>query len=587
MGKKEKYPKIKEKEYSKEIERIYKKYKIPKKRKTFEEICYPKKYKLQIPQKFVSKYINPETPYKGVLVFHRIGAGKTCTAVRIGEEWKKKRKIIVVTPASLVGNFRDELRSQCGEEEYITNKERKRIEEIKPSEKEYKEIIRKSDERIDKYYKIMSYNKFIKEYEEKKINLKKKVLIIDEIQNMISEQGKYYKILKEAIKKAPEDLRVVLLSATPMFDKPIEIALTMNLLKLPLEIPTGTEFNKTFIECKKNKRGDKCICKAKNMDMFKEMIKGYVSYYRGAPPYAFPESKIKYVKCEMSEFQYRSYITVLKDEEEKLKINKKNKKYKIFKEGQINEMPNNFFIGTRIISNVAFPNKGIKEEGVESFKGKKLELENLKNYSIKFYKIMKKIKRLKGTGFIYSNFRETGGLESLIKVLEYHGYKDYGEYGEGKKRYAVWSGSEKAEYKNEIKAVFNNEKNKKGNKIKLILGSSSMKEGVTLKRVQQVHILEPYWNLSRIEQIIGRAVRYCSHKDLEEEKRKVKVYIYMAVNKNEKETIDEYIKKMAIKKNNLIEEFTTAMKEIAIDCTLFKHGNVYKDLGEKDIKCEK
>ena len=55
----------------------------------------------------------------------------------------------------------------------------------------------------------------------------------------------------QAIKEAPSSLRIVLLSATPMFDKPIEIALTMNLLKLPVEIPKGNKFFKKFIRIKK------------------------------------------------------------------------------------------------------------------------------------------------------------------------------------------------------------------------------------------------------------------------------------------------------------------------------------------------
>jgi superfamily II DNA or RNA helicase len=95
------------------------------------------------------------------------------------------------------------------------------------------------------------------------------------------------------------------------------------------------------------------------------------------------------------------------------------------------------------------------------------------------------------------------------------------------------------------------------------LGSPAIKEGVSLLRVRQVHIIEPYWNMSRLEQVIGRAIRFCSHKDVEPEKRVVKVYIYIAtvpteLAKKEKEnnkeptiTIDEHIYNMAIVKNCL------------------------------------
>ena len=64
---------------------------------------------------------------------------------------------------------------------------------------------------------------------------------------MVSDDGKYYEVLYDTINKAPNDLRVVLLSATPMFDKPNEIALTLNLLRLPIPLPTGNDFDKMFI----------------------------------------------------------------------------------------------------------------------------------------------------------------------------------------------------------------------------------------------------------------------------------------------------------------------------------------------------
>jgi hypothetical protein len=137
-----KYPEINNKDFYNKINTIYKGYKIPKKKKSFKEICMPQKFELQLPQKFLAEFLNPQTPYKGVLVYHRIGAGKTCTAVRIGEEFKKKRNIIVVLPASLKGNFRTELRSQCAGEEYITNSERKKLANLHPSSDEYKNIIK-------------------------------------------------------------------------------------------------------------------------------------------------------------------------------------------------------------------------------------------------------------------------------------------------------------------------------------------------------------------------------------------------------------------------------------------------------------
>lgn len=575
------YPLIKDDNYYEKINKKYANYKVPKKKKSFEQICFPKKFALQIPQEFLAKYINPNSPYKGVLVFHRIGAGKTCTAVNIAEQWKKHRRIVVVTPASLIGNFRAELRSPCAGDNYLKKNERDLLKTYHPSSKEFKEIIKKSDDRINQYYEIYSYDKFVEFARNGLLKLRNSVLIIDEVQNMVSEEGTRYKVLYDMIQNAPKDLRIVLLSATPMFDKPIEIALTMNLLRIPMEIPIGREFEKMFIQQVKNRSGE-ITFDAKNLDIFKERIKGYVSYFRGAPPYTFPEAIIKYVKCEMSSYQYRSYLTVQRKEQKDVD---KAKIRKAYIKGQISKLPNTFFIGTRMISNVAFPDGKIMEKGYQALEGKNLELKNLEKYSIKFYKIIRKINRASGPVIVYSNFKEYGGIKSFVKVLESQGYTDYVEKGEGRKRFAVLSGDEKAELKEEVKAVYNQLSNKNGGRLKVLAITSAIKEGYSFMNVRQMHILEPYWNQARMDQIIGRAVRFCSHKNLDEEERFVNVFIYIATHPNEKETIDQYIRKLAFNKNQLINQFNLALKESAIDCELFKNANVYP--GEEDIVCEK
>lgn len=577
-----KYPHITDKDFYEKINKIYKRFKVKKAKHTLESICYPKGFKLQLPQQFLSEFLNPATPYTGILVYHRIGAGKTCTAVRIAQKWIKYKRIIVVTPASLKNNFRNELRTKCADNSYLKDYEREELEILHPSDAKYKEIIKKSDDRINKYYEIYSYNKFVELVKGKKLNLTNALLIVDEIQNMISEDGSFYETLYNIIHKTDTSLRIVLLSATPMFDKPSEIALTMNLLRIPHPLPIGRSFDKLFI--KTTKKRDKYKHEVKNMDLFKQYIKGYISYFRGAPPIAFPDMKIKYVKCKMSKFQYDAYLKVLKNEDnEELK----SKRKKLIKDLNVSDLPNNFYIGTRVVSNIVFPSKKINEEGFKSLTDKQI-LNNLEKYSCKFHKIIKKISNSSGKIFIYSGFKEYGGIKSLIKVLEAYGYKNYIKDGEGKKRYAIWSGDESIQVKEEIRTVYNLKGNLDGSLIKILLGTVSIKEGVSLTGVRQVHVLEPYWNISRLEQVIGRASRFCSHKDLTEEKRNVKVHVYIACTPDDEdkkiETIDQYIQYIAIQKDKLIKSFEKAIKEAAIDCNLNKNANVYED--ESDIVCD-
>jgi len=579
------YPKISDDDFQERINNKFAKYTIPKKRKTFNQICYPKEVELQEPQKFLAKYINPASPYKGILVYHGIGSGKTMTGITIGEAFKHTKRIVVVLPASLKGNFRNELRSKMTGNAYLTNTERDKLAGLHPSNDEYKEIIKKSDERINKYYDIYSYNKFVDLCNLGKMQLRSSILIVDEVQNMVSETGIYYETLYDTINNAPKELRVVLLSATPMYNAATEIPLTMNLLRLPFEFPTGADFEREFISKKFNKRLNEYIYSAKNLDIFKERIRGYVSFYRGAPPYVYPETILKYVRCEMSDFQYKSYVSVLVAEEKETKFTKMKRRTREFDTGYLYRLPNNFFIGTRLVSNIAFPNKDINEKGFKSLTGRYLKLENLKKYSIKFYKIMKRINAASGPVVVYSEFKNYGGLASFERVLQAEGFRHYSDYGEGPKRYAKWTGDEKMITREEVKAVFNQETNTNGSKLKVLLLSSAGKEGLSLLSVRQIHLIDNLWNMSKIEQVIGRGIRFCSHRRLPEEKRNVKVYIYLAVHEKEEETIDEYIMTLAQKKNKLIKEFEKAMKESAIDCKLFYNANVYKEENDP-ITCD-
>jgi superfamily II DNA or RNA helicase len=562
-----KYPSIKDDKFYEKTNKKFKDFKIKKNNKTYDEWCYPNKFTLQIPQKFVSQFMNPDTPYMDILLYHRIGSGKTCSAIQIAEQFKKQKRIIVVVPASLRGSFRNELRSYCAGNSYITERERNELQKLNPSDRKYMEIIDKTDERIDKYYEIYSYNKFVELVENFELDLKNAVLIIDEIQNMISEKGTFYWALYNSIKKAPKDLRIVLLSATPMFDKPSELALTLNLLRLPQEMPTGKEFNKKFISITKKEDGT-FHYKVKNIDIFKKYIKGYISYFKGSPEFTFPKTSIKYIRCEMSDFQYNVY-----------------KKVSSYEETYVDELTNDFYIGSRMISNIVFPNKTLDNEGYLMLTPKLIR-KDLGKYSCKFAAIMEKIEKTRGKIFVYSNFTEYGGLASFIKVLEAFGYYNYMKNGVGKKRFAVWTGDENDVQKNEIRNVYNQKKNINGSQIKILVASSAAKEGVSLFNVKQAHIIDGYWNWSRLMQIIGRVSRFCSHKELDEEKRKVSVYLYLAVDKSGKTvTTDEYMKNLAYNKHKLIQNFETAIKEAAVDCSLNLFANT--DNGKDEIKCDK
>ena len=72
------------------------------------------------------------------------------------------------------------------------------------------------------------------------------------MQNIVSEKGSFYSTILESLQKSPSSTRVVIMSATPIFDKPVELALTLNLLRPKNPLPIGADFNSEFLSYNKN-----------------------------------------------------------------------------------------------------------------------------------------------------------------------------------------------------------------------------------------------------------------------------------------------------------------------------------------------
>jgi superfamily II DNA or RNA helicase len=241
-----------------------------------------------------------------------------------------------------------------------------------------------------------------------------------------------------------------------------------------------------------------------------------------------------------------------------------------------------------------------------STKKSKLLLEMIK-CSDKFANIIFNIIKSTGPVLMYSNFVLVEGLDVFKIYLKYFGFdsfknknsKDYFRYGE-------FHNNIPKEVRRETIKIENLEENKHGKLIKILMFSPAGSEGINLESIRQVHITEPYWNEVRIVQMIGRAVRQCSHKYLPLSERVVDIYRYRSVkNKtkiveiidgqmskkekvtiedpNQLRTVDHSIENTARVKNNLIQTFLTCIKESAIDCELFKNHNMMKE----NYKCFK
>lgn len=139
-------------------------------------------------------------------------------------------------------------------------------------------------------------------------------------------------------------------------------------------------------------------------------------------------------------------------------------------------------------------------------------------------------------------------------------------------------------------SIVNSERNKRGELCKVFIGSRVSGEGVNYRRLRYVHIMEPWWNNTVLQQVIGRAARNCSHFDLPRDQQNVIVYRYTSVFPqtlesvadifpnftgvepllqqiiNRRETADMMIYRIAERKDLEISQLTRLLKISAVDC---------------------
>ena len=137
-------------------------------------------------------------------------------------------------------------------------------------------------------------------------------------------------------------------------------------------------------------------------------------------------------------------------------------------------------------------------------------------------------------------------------------------------KYAMFTGDKQLSPDNRAELEALTTENEHGQRIKVVIISKAGSEGIDFKNVRQVHIMEPWYNMNRIEQIVGRAVRNCSHADLPFVERNVQLFLYgTLLNDNPAvEAADLYVYRLAEAKASQIGRVSRILKENAVDCLL-------------------
>ncbi len=568
----------------------------------------------------------------------------SCASITIAEGFKEYvnnmgRKILVlVKNKNIEKNFKNELLSKCSHNAYISDTQEEFLKSSKDIETK-KEIMKKIVRQINKSYVFMTYGTFVnkilglKQFEKDEIgrtttkiirnvdgsllrkkptevidNLNNTVIIIDEAHNITNND--VYTALSKVLENS-YNYRLVLLTATPMYDNPKEIMELSNLLNmnnpshiLPIrndlfkgQDPIMKKLDSKFLHDGILKSGLINITE-KGKELLIKSLNGKVSYLESNRE-TFPDKidmgesllnipgSINVVYCNMSKYQNDIYQMALKidskqtidvdaevldaedNTEEFLSISKSSSLYKNSSDASTMTYPNNMYGKDGFLS--IFDE--VQGEYILSKDFKHiLDLNgDLNKYSAKLAMLLNNVNKSSGNVFIYSNYVNFGGTSLIKQLLIANGYTEFKSESSGNyKSFILYDDSVNIDTREMNRKIFNSSKNKNGKYIKILIGSPIISEGITLKNVKQVHILEPSWNMSRINQIIGRAVRHYSHEALPKEERNVEIYKYCSIFKTNKKMYfidkEKYILSEEKDRSNKVIE--RLLKEIAIDCNI-------------------
>ena len=676
-------------------------------------------FELATHQRFVKNFLSNQTPYNSLLLYHGLGTGKTCSAIGVSEEYREymkqtdtSKKIIVLANENVQNNFKlqlfdDNLLNEtngiwnirsCIGNSLIQEVNPMNIRNI-PKEK----IAKMINDIIKNYYHFMGYRQFSgyiskksrslidsfknttklekgsKEYESNIRQIEKKVIkrefsdrlvIIDEIHNIkVSGNKEDEKTGKNLLKlaKYTDNLKLLLLSATPMFNNVGEIKFILDLMNLNDNKPQ-IDIKEVFDADGNLKRNDADDTDSEAREILISASRGYISYVKGDNPYTFPyrilpeifspensilvngseyprqqingktilqglryiDTFILRIKNNADGESSGQYITPIYRkvvENLKSKYNGKNIPFHdlevplqilnmtypsmVSKSGEDDNIKNLY--GSTGLNNI-MDIKKIAKKRKYNYKKKLLDNpehgnifsdDKIEKYSVKIKNICASVLKSKGIVLIYSQYID-GGAVPIALALEELGFTRYGpnnnlfsdEYsnsiqkrdaltmklkseidsksGFSQAKYALISGDKdlSPDNLNEIK-ISREDNNKYGKNIKVIIITRAASEGVDFKNIRQVHIVDPWYNMSRIEQIIGRAVRTCSHKSLPFIERNVEIYLYATIFENNQDEVEENLESVDLYLYRLSEEKAVKMgvvsrilKQNSVDCLL-------------------
>ena len=659
-----------------------------------------KGFELSPTQRFIGQYLSPKTPYMSALLFHGVGVGKTCSAITVAESYLEmfpRKQVIIVAPRNIQPNFTREIFSEgklkIGEEEepneYLgcTGNTYLKLSGTEFN-RDKASIMNRVNHLKARRYQLVGYLAFYnylktmlereigkslkgerraqEEYKLLNRRFSNRLIIIDEAHNVRdltetdddsadapggraelseSQAGKKLTPYLRKLLAAADGTKLLLLTATPMYNSYKEIIPILNLLLINDKKATVSESD--FFDTKGEFLED-------GAEKFGQIVKAYVSFMRGENPLAFPLRlmpedlprletwpgknplgedirdadvrkqivELPFIAAEHSPEGLRDYRSIV------AKLIVSSGLRLAATDGMV-QAGNFLFPGL----GSALPETRIREQGFKgAFNETKeprqfrlnpgipttwLHESDLRTYSPKCSMVLKRLRTTKGVSFIYSRFVFSGAL-SIALALEANGYenanrptgylkdvpmapggkqcalcsKKQGEHAGSahafrQAKYVLLTGRDDLTPNNKGSIELATQpSNVAGGDVKVVIGSQVASEGIDLKFIREVIVFDSWYHLNKLEQVIGRGIRFCSHALLPIEKRNCTIVLLLTsfpASQNQ-ETIDMYQYRIGFEKASQIGQITRVMKQYAIDCNLNRDAIVISGLEPINIE---
>lgn len=498
--------------------------------------------------------------YKGLLLYHKLGSGKSCTSIMVADDLLKNnlvKHVYVLTPGSLRKNWISEYCRVCG-----------RIDK--------KDIMKK--------FTFITYNYAIKKHLSE-YDFNDSLVIIDEVHNLINgfkNKSENKTALYEKV--VYSNARVLCLSGTPVIQDDI------------------------FTEWKYlSKLLGKSIDDYKDIkELLNEDLEGIVSYYPGDPS-KYPKVNNKPIQCiPMTIKQYELYKKVESRETKiramgppdmglfhrnPIKYNREKRAFIKAKNYLLTRMFSNCFYGEVDVEEKKEEEKSLKKkknidkedlEDLEDLEDQEIRVEKKKilpdllkkeggwicseklqnrelfTISPKFSSVLLNIiKNFNSKHVIYSFYKTKAGIQLFYSLLKHCGI-----------HVEVFSGDIDAKKREDILNRFNSIDNRRGKKIKVLLVTEAGAEGISILECNNIHILESSPKENKTRQAIGRVIRYKSHELLPKNEQFVNVWRYWSIvpkDEEPKKLVDEVLYKKGLVLEKHFENFTKRLIRNSIE----------------------